>query len=322
MPEMPEVEYTVRQLRSSLVGPTIDEAMVFWERTIGRPDVATFRAEIAGRHITDVRRRGKFSLLDLSGDLFVAIHRRMTGNFFLLPSGWHIDTHLREEDPVAWRTKGPSFIPPHESDESLVQAASLQVLTEPVLSTKTAHCRVCFNLVDGRRLLFTDPRKFGRIELWSRQQEAEAFKGLGPEPLSENFTVAFLTEALAKGKTSIKQVLLAQDIIAGIGNIYADEALSYAGIHPLRRADSLTAAEIHLLHEGIVAVLTTGIEHGGTSFNDYRDMWGEAGDNYSHMRVYKKHRQPCGHCGTLIERIPIAQRSTHFCPACQRLTGE
>jgi formamidopyrimidine-DNA glycosylase len=322
MPEMPEVEYTVRQLRSSIVGATIDEAMVFWERTIRHPDVATFRAEIAGRHITGVRRRGKFSLLDLSGDLFVAIHRRMTGNFFLLPSGWHVDTHLREEDSVAWSTKGPSFIPPRESDKSLVQTASLQVLVEPVLSTNTAYCRVCFNLVDGRRLLFTDPRKFGRIELWSRQQEAEAFKGLGLEPLSKNFTVAFLTETLATRKTSIKQVVLAQNIIAGIGNIYADEALFYAGIHPLRRADSLTSTEIHLLQQGIVAVLTTGIEHGGTSFNDYRDMWGEAGDNYSHMHVYQQHGQPCGRCGTLIERILVAQRSTHFCPACQRLTAE
>ncbi|MBV9689100.1 MAG: bifunctional DNA-formamidopyrimidine glycosylase/DNA-(apurinic or apyrimidinic site) lyase [Ktedonobacteraceae bacterium] len=322
MPEMPEVEYTVRQLRSSVVGATIDEVMVFWERTIGHPDAATFRAETAGRHITGARRRGKFSLLDLSGDLFIAIHRRMTGNFFLLTPGWHIDTQLREEDPAAWSTKGPSFIPPHQSDETILQAVSLQVLVEPVLATKTAYCRVCFNLVDGRRLLFTDPRKFGRIELWSRQQEAEAFKGLGLEPLSENFTVAFLTEMLATRKPSIKQALLAQDIIAGIGNIYADEALFYAGIHPLRRADSLTPAEIHSLHEGIVVVLTTGIEHGGTSFNDYRDMWGEAGDNYSHMHVYQQHGQPCGRCGTHIERILVAQRSTHFCPACQRLTGE
>lgn len=304
MPELPEVEYTARQLRNSVVGTTIDEAMVFWEGTIGYPDVADFLAEIADRQLTGVRRRGKFLLLDLSGNLFLSIHRRMTGNFLLLPAGWHVDTHLRKEDPTAWSTRGPSFTQDGEK------------------SPYTVYCRVCFNLVDGRRLLFTDPRKFGRIELWSREQEAEAFNGLGPEPLSENFTVELLAEALAKRKMSIKQVLLAQDVVAGIGNIYADEALFYAGIHPLRRANSLTAAEIQLLHEGIISVLTLGIEHGGTSFNDYRDLWGEAGNNYSHMRVYQKDGQLCLRCETPIERIVIAQRSAHFCPRCQRLTEE
>ena len=182
------------------------------------------------------------------------------------------------------------------------------------------YCRVCFNLVDGQRLLFTDPRKFGRIELWPREREQEALKGLGPEPLSDDFTVEILAKGLSGRKGAIKQVLLNQEIIAGLGNIYAAEALYYAFIHPLRPANSLTSAEIQHLHEGIVSVLTLGIEHGGTSFSQYRDLWGEAGDNYNHVHVYHQQGKPCARCGTLIERIVVAQRSTHFCPTCQKLT--
>src|SRR6266699_6358184 len=110
MPELPEVEFTARQLRASVVGATISEAQVFWERTIGYPDLPDFLAEVAGRRIIDVRRRGKFLVLDLSGGLFLSIHRRMTGNLLLLSPGWEIDTSLREKDPATWNLKGPSFI--------------------------------------------------------------------------------------------------------------------------------------------------------------------------------------------------------------------
>lgn len=312
MPELPEVEYTARQLRSTVVGSTISEALVFWERSIGYPEFPAFLAGIAEQRIEAVRRRAKFLVLDLKGypDALLTIHRRMTGNILLLPPGWEIDTSLRQTDPVAWSTKGPSFR----------QLGADQV--PYVDSSHLSYCRVCFNLADGRRLLFTDPRKFGRIELWPRACEGQVFAGLGPEPLLAEFTASGLLEALAGHKRAIKQVLLAQDVVAGIGNIYADEALFYAAIHPLRSANSLTPHEVDLLHEGIVSVLTLGIEHGGTSFNDYRDLWGEAGDNYNHVRVYNQSGKPCIRCGTHIERIIIAQRSAYFCPACQKLTLE
>ena len=296
MPELPEVEYTARQLRAAITGATISEALVFWERTIGHPDLPAFLVEIAGREILSVRRRGKFLILDLSGDLILTIHRRMTGNLLLLPPGWEIDTSLKTSDPSR-----PS--PIHRPSDLL-------------------YCRACFNLTDERRLIFTDPRKFGRIELWSRICEQQALHGLGAEPLSQEFTPELLAQSLEGRKSPIKQVLLNQEIIAGIGNIYADEALYYASIHPLRRTDSLTPAEIVLLHEGIVSVLTLGIEHGGTSFSEYRDLWGEAGDNYNHVRVYHQQGKLCPRCGTPIERIIVAQRGTHFCPNCQKLTSE
>jgi formamidopyrimidine-DNA glycosylase len=305
MPELPEVEYTARQLRASIVGATIQGADVFWARTVGYPDLPTFLAGVAERRIEGVRRRGKFLILDLSGDFMLTIHRRMSGNLLLLTNGWRIDSSLREHDPLAWSTRGPSFLAPQ---------------APPVYIRETEYCRVCFNLCDGRRLLYTDPRKFGRIELWPRERESEALAGLGLEPLSPEFTTERLGEALAKRKSRIKQVLLDQRVIAGVGNIYADEALFVARIHPLRRADQLTPTEVRALRDAIVATLTLGIEHGGTSFNDYRDLWGEAGENYDHMRVYQRTGQPCLRCGTIIERITIAQRSTHFCPNCQRFT--
>jgi formamidopyrimidine-DNA glycosylase len=303
MPELPEVEYTARQLRAAVVGATIREACIFWERSVRRPAPPDFRAEIAGRRIEGVRRRGKLLLLDLHGDLFLSIHRRMTGNFLLLPLGWTIDTSLRERDSASWDTKGPTI--------------RLDIDADIARSHETRYCRICFIFEDGRCLLFTDPRKFGRIELWSRSQEEEAFAGLGPEPLSEMFTLERFAAALAGKKTTIKQVLLDQEVVAGIGNIYADEALFHACIHPSRRASSLTSQELHLLHEGIVSVLTLGIQHGGTSFSDYRDLWGEAGENFNHVHVYHQEGKPCQRCGSIIERIIIAQRSSHYCPTCQ-----
>jgi formamidopyrimidine-DNA glycosylase len=321
MPELPEVEYTARQLRASVIGAEIDNAQVFWERSIGHPGVADFMAEVAGKCITDVRRRGKFLIIDLvpandaantAATDFLTIHRRMTGNLLLLPPGWEIDCSLREQDATAWNTRGPTFIAPDSAAPVAENGGAIHI-------SDTNYCRICFNFRDGRRLIYTDQRKFGRIECWSREQEAKVFANLGAEPLEENFTAEKLANALAQRQTAIKPALLDQTIVAGLGNIYADEALFAAHIHPLRRANSLSLAESAALRDSIVAILAGSIEHGGTSFSDYRGLWGEAGENYNHVRVYQRDGKPCLRCGTPIERIVIAQRSAHFCPTCQAL---
>ena len=321
MPELPEVEYTARQLRATVVGRTIAHADVFWERTLRTPALPDFLASIENRQILGVRRRGKLLLLDLSGDLVLSIHRRMTGNFLLLPTGWEIDTSLRESNPDAWNTKGPTFsFPTGEYAPSQQQNSTVGVAPRVISLEQTRYCRMRLVFTDSEQLLFTDLRKFGRVALWSRDVEDEMLSNVGIEPLEEDFTVEQLAHVLARrGKTSIKQALLAQELIAGIGNIYADEALFFASIHPLRRVSTLTPAEIALLHQGIVTVLARGIEHGGTSFNDYRDLWGEVGSNYDHVIVYQKDGTPCPTCGTLIVRTVVGQRGTHFCPTCQRL---
>lgn len=337
MPELPEVEYTARQLRASIIGATIRDTIIFWDRVIAHPDLPSFLAQVSGQIIIDVRRRAKFLLLDLHGDFFLSIHRRMTGNLLLLPPGWSIDTSLQQIDPLAWNTRGPTFYQTEQSTEAQQPqptSAIPQPSAEPALnaaipptqptitSTETSYCRLCFNLADGRRLLFTDPRKFGRVEFWPRAREAEVFKNVGLEPLSQEFSVERLAAALSTRRSPIKVALLAQDIVAGLGNIYADESLFHASIHPLRPANSLTSQELLALHSGVITVLAQGIAHGGTSFSGYRDLWGEAGDNYNHVKVYQQTGKPCPRCSANIERIVIAQRSTHFCPACQRLLIE
>lgn len=183
------------------------------------------------------------------------------------------------------------------------------------------YARVIFTLDDGRRLVYSDSRKFGRIALAAPDALPAPLADLGPEPLEPAFTADALAARLAGRRGAIKATLLDQRVVAGLGNIYADEALWLARIHPLRRADSLSRAEVARLREGIQQALTTGIAHGGTTFNRNRDLYNEAGANLEHVVVYQRTGQPCPRCQTPIERITVAQRGTHFCPRCQRLKG-
>ena len=179
------------------------------------------------------------------------------------------------------------------------------------------YTRVSFLLGDGRRLLYSDPRKFGRLALVSEPELVAEFASLGPEPLAPEFTPTVLAERRARTNRAIKAALLDQTVVAGLGNIYADEALFRAGIHPLRPANGLTTEEVVALHSGIQGALTAGIAHGGTTFGRYRDAYNEAGTNLDYLDVYRRTGQPCRRCGTPIQRIVVAQRGTHFCPQCQ-----
>lgn len=177
------------------------------------------------------------------------------------------------------------------------------------------HVRVRFDLADGEHLVFTDARKFGRI--WLVRDVMEVIGGLGPEPLAWTFTPELLAGLLCKRRVAIKALLLDQTVVAGVGNIYADEALFLSGIHPLRPGVSLTGDEIDRLHTAIRLVLTESIEQRGTLLRDYRTPYGADGAYKSRLRVYGQPGQPCPRCGTPIERIRVTQRSTHFCSCCQ-----
>lgn len=179
------------------------------------------------------------------------------------------------------------------------------------------YTRVALDVDDGRRLYYTDPRKFGRLALAWPDALPAALAALGPEPLEAAFTPAALAARLAGSRRAIKAALLDQRVVAGLGNIYADEALFRAQIHPLRAAGSLSQLEVARLHAGIQGALTTGIEHGGTTFGRYRDINDEAGNNLEHVEVYQRTGKPCLRCGTPVERITVAQRGTHYCPRCQ-----
>lgn len=380
MPELPEVEFTARQLRATVIGAVISAVEIYWEPTIGHPEVGQFGPTLRGQRILAVRRRGKYVLLDLGRqnkpEWVLTVHRRMTGNLYLLPPGWIVDSSLRERDPQAWSTRGPELVPPDGKNTTGLNIASPRVAlpeiasplvvapgvgspavqspltTSPVISgpvvksplivapalavheeladyeetdvfydpTELTHCRVMLELNDGRKLLYNDSRKFGRLELWPHAQEHNALAGLGPEPLSPEFTLAVLTTNLSTRKGPIKAVLLNQEIVAGLGNIYADEALYMAAIHPLRPANGLLPDELARLHAAIVEVLSSSIAYGGTTFSGYRGLRGELGANYEHLKAYHRNGEEkiCQRCGNVIVSQVIAQRTAHFCPVCQQ----
>jgi formamidopyrimidine-DNA glycosylase len=194
-----------------------------------------------------------------------------------------------------------------------------QLVLEPVHSPDDRHVRALFSLGDGRRLRFSDQRKFGRIVLTADPQDK--LGELGPEPLADDFTAERLQEMLARRRGRIKPLLLNQRFVAGLGNIYADESLWRAGVHPLRQAGGLGSAEVRRLHQGIRSVLQAAINGGGTTLADsaYRQPDGRQGEFYDLLAVYGREGQPCVRCGVLIERIVVGQRGTHFCPRCQPL---
>ncbi|MFZ0430600.1 MAG: DNA-formamidopyrimidine glycosylase, partial [Acidobacteriota bacterium] len=182
------------------------------------------------------------------------------------------------------------------------------------------HTHLQLHFLDGRTLMLRDIRKFGKIRLVPRDGKslARLFSHLGPEPLSEDYQLpAFLQEMIRRGRTRVKALLLDQRFVAGVGNIYADEALFDAGIRPSRRVRNLRRYERVRLFRSIPVVLEKGIALGGTSLRDFVDSNGDTGHHQEELNVYGRNGRPCRRCGTAIVKIVVAQRGTHFCPLCQ-----
>lgn len=173
------------------------------------------------------------------------------------------------------------------------------------------HDRLIIKLSGDRSLVFNDARKFGRV--WLTASPEEVLGKLGPEPLDSDFTVEWLHAALHNKRRQLKPLLLDQTFVAGLGNIYSDEALHMAKLHPLAASDSITAEQAEALHEAIHNVLNEGIQRNGASFD-----WVYRGGEF-HFRVYGRTGEKCPVCGTKIKRIIVGQRSTHYCPKCQKL---
>jgi len=283
MPELPEVETIKRDLQQKIVGRTILTVTPEWPGSIRCPSAEEFTRLLRGQKIEEVSRRGKYLLLRLSNERMLVIHLKMTGQLLV---------------------RGPD-----DAEDRFV--------------------RVRFKLDDGRELRFADLRKFGRLALYNsnmtqkgmvretRAPYLEDFWKLGPEPLSADFTLEAFTKLIRSRSARMKSLLLNQFFLAGLGNIYADEALFKAGIHPLRKAESLTEEEIRKLYEAIKDVLVSAIGDRGTSTDNFRDTAGEPGFHQFHLYVYQRTGQPCSRCGTLIERMKLGGRSTHYCPKCQ-----
>ncbi|HEU5430295.1 MAG TPA: DNA-formamidopyrimidine glycosylase [Thermomicrobiales bacterium] len=194
-----------------------------------------------------------------------------------------------------------------------------QLVVVPAGTSPLRFEHLAIALDDGQEIRFADQRKFGRVRHLPEGAADRLEARLGPEPLSAGFTAAALAAAVARRPGKIKSVLLDQRLVAGLGNIYVDEALFLARIHPERAANSLTEAETRRLHRVIRAVLRAGIARRGTSFSSYRDARGASGENQRFLNVYGRARGGrCPRCGGEIARIVVGGRGTHFCPVCQR----
>ena len=193
-----------------------------------------------------------------------------------------------------------------------------QLLVESAGAPPGKYARVVFHLTDDRQLIFDNPRKLGRVYLTSNLEEVLGH--LGPNPLADDFDLDAFVTALSRRRGALKPLLMNQSFLAGLGNIYADEVLFEAGLHPLRKANTLTSEEIERLHAAIRNVLQRAIDDRGTTLSDgrYCDVQGQPGSHQHHLQVYQRTGEPCRRCGQPIERIRVSGRGTHFCPRCQR----
>jgi formamidopyrimidine-DNA glycosylase len=288
VPELPEVETVCRQLEPELEGHRIERLEVLdgrWSRPVPPAELGE---AVSGAAIEGLGRRGKYLLLGLDGGRTLVMHLRMTGNLIL-----------------------------REGEETLDPSEGRR-LYESERSTEERHLRARFVLDDGREVWFTDPRRFGEAFLIDDVDLEARFAGkVGVEPLSPAFTPEALG-AMASGRTApLKSFLLDQSGVAGVGNIYADEALFRARLHPLSPAGSMKPEHLLALRDAVVAALEAGIERGGSSIDDYRDGRGEKGTMQDEFLVHTREGKPCPSCGTEIARIVVSGRSTYFCPGCQ-----
>ena len=288
MPELPEVETVRRGLLGLIVGQTVSS--VEHDTPKSFPNAAAdVEAFLIGAAVTDVRRRAKVLLIDLTTEYTLVIHLKMTGQLVF---------------------RGDETFGAGHPNASLIGEL-------PDRST-----RVTIPVSDGSHLYFNDQRKFGWMKLMPTVEvpNIDFMKKVGPEPLEADFTPEEFAERFTRrAKTSIKAALLDQTVIAGVGNIYADESLWGAKIHPKRLVGSITPDEFSLLHTELRAVMNKAIEKGGSTDKNYVNAEGKRGSYLDFARVFRREGQACPRCATTIIKFKAAGRGTHICPQCQVL---
>ena len=278
MPELPEVETVRRGLERHAVGRHVRSVEVGRERVVRRTSRSALIDGLTGTTIEAANRRGKYLLLPLDSGDEVMIHLRMSGQVLVAPSG----------------------------------------------TVRPPHTHVVMHLDDGNELWFVDPRTFGEVVVFDPEHadvEVPDVANLGVDPIAEDLTLPMLRRILRGRRRQIKPLLLDQHAIAGIGNIYADEILHASRLRPDRQSDELSLASERRLHTSIGTILTAAIEAGGSTLGDaqYVDLMGGEGSYQDDHRVYGRTGERCSTCGVgWIRRTVSAQRSTHFCPVCQR----
>lgn len=355
MPELPEVETVRRGLSTLLVGHTIKKVMHDTPKSFPNA-AADVGQSLVGARVADVRRRAKMLLIDLSSGYSLVIHLKMTGQLvyvrdaqMLNPKDLNPKQIINPNDQNSKQTspsrhsRPPQRRNPVQSLEQSELASSLEFRNSDLGFAKSGETRfgaghpndslvgrlpdrstrVILELDKDAKLFFNDQRKFGWIKLYPTIEvpNIDFMKKVGPEPLEKSFSLSVFRHQLEKRNNSIiKAVLLDQTVIAGVGNIYADESLWGARIHPLTKVSDIPTSKIKNLYSELLAVLKLSIEKGGSTDKNYVNAEGQKGSYISFARVFRKEGTPCQrHPNTLIEKIKVAGRGTHICPKCQTL---
>ncbi len=289
MPELPEVETVRLQLLNKIVGKCINGVEVFHAKTVAHD--STIEDRLVGKTIADIDRIGKLLIFSFKNesDLFLLAHLKMTGQFFFVEKSGEVATGGGHSMTAADVSEFPG-----------------------------RHTRVAYYFSDGSALYFNDMRLFGYTKLADSETVKKAKAGFGPEPIDEAFDIDWFVTELRKKKTVVKAALLNQAFVAGLGNIYVDEALWRAKVRPTRRANKVTKGEAAAIAAASGDVMREAIAFGGTTFQNFKDTGGENGNFTDFLNVFGKHGGKCPRCGETIKKIRCAGRGTHYCPGCQK----
>lgn len=287
MPELPEVETICRDLRKKIINKKI-VSVVIRKKNLVRNPIPIFKKKIVGNKVDAINRRGKLIIFKLSGRDFLLIHLKMTGQLI------------------------------YQQGEKITAGGHSLPRPDQGMPNKFSH--IIFTFVDGSQLFFNDMRQFGYMQIVSQIELDDILvNNYGIEPLLDNFTWANWQKALHERKTSIKALLLNQKVIAGIGNIYADEICHKSGIRPGRSVNKLTLSEKRKLWQATTSVIKRAIVKRGTTFSDYVDADGHSGLFVDYLKVFGKQGTKCKACKQgVIKKIRLAGRGTHYCPNCQK----
>jgi len=303
MPELPEVQTIVNDLDRKIKGLIITDVWTDWPKYFsakGGPASGwkRFRKTIRDRKIEKIWRIGKNIIFDLSGGKTMLIHQKLTGH--LLVGHWQI----KNNRPISTE-KGP-----------LAEKVNDYIHVIFWLKRKPSFAKAS----DGKMMGFSDLRKFGKILMTNKKDlnSLKDLKNIGPDPLTPKFRFNEFKSLISKKRGPIKKILMDQDVVSGIGNIYSDEILFVAKIHPLKRVEKLGDKELRAVFEAAKKILKKAVKLRGTSVSDYRDTAGKSGNYAEERLVYQREGKECPRkCGGIIKRLKIGGRSAHFCPKCQ-----
>ncbi|MEA3398841.1 MAG: bifunctional DNA-formamidopyrimidine glycosylase/DNA-(apurinic or apyrimidinic site) lyase [Patescibacteria group bacterium] len=285
MPELPEVETIKNDLSKKILNKKIVQLNILLPRII-KNDIHEFRKNILLRSFKGIKRIGKLIVIKLEKkDSYLLIHLKMTGQ-------------------LVYNHKSEIISGGHSQDS-------------PINNLPNKYTRVDFKFSDGSRLFFNDMRTFGYLKVVNKNELNKIATKYGEDPINDIFDFNLFYDKIKNRQTSIKAILLNQAIIAGIGNIYADEILFNAGVRPQKKASLLKKKELEKIFKAIKPVLKKAIKYRGTTFNDYVDASGNKGNFIKQLKVYGREGQKCHQCGAKIKKIKVVQRGTHYCQNCQ-----